>query len=157
MVGEVTSNYDAAIVMEGGVAQGGRTGDSSIDNHIRAIAVFLNLIKHGFGTELYNAVMTLDILLTVRMPDLKYKERKAELKKTYNIGDNGDTIIDNNHINYAKKLFESQLEFIARQSGKDIVGELEIDDDMLAEQLEVSEHNEQTIPDNKEQTVESVL
>ncbi len=156
MVGEVTSNYDATIVMEGGVAQGGRVGDSSIDNHIKAIAVFLNLIKHGFGTELYNAVVTLDILLTVRMPDTKYKDRKAELKNTYNIGEETNIVAQNN-INYAKKLFEAQLEFISRQSGKDIMGELEIDDDMLAEQLEVRETDEQTIPNNKEQTVESIL
>jgi hypothetical protein len=155
MVGEVTSNYDATIVMEGGVAQGGRVGDSSIDNHIKAIAVFLNLIKHGFGNELYNAVMTLDILLTVRMPDTKYKDKKDLLKKEYNIGEDNN-IITGNHIKYAKKLFEAQLEFISRQSGKDIVGELEIDDDMLAEQLEVESH-EQTIPNNKEQAVKSIL
>jgi hypothetical protein len=100
--------------------------------------------------------MTLDILLTVRMPDTKYKETRTALKLTYNIGEDTN-VITSNHIKYAKKLFEAQLEFISRQSGKDIIGELEIDDDMLAEQLEVGEPNEQTIPINKEQTVKSIL
>lgn len=149
MVGEVIQNYEPTIAMEGGVASGSRVGDGAIDSHIKAISVFLNLIKHGFGTELYNAVMSLDILLTVRMPDKKYKDKRTELIEKYKIDTDKIKEITDDDIIFAKKLFEAQLEFISRQSGKDIVGELEIDDTMLAEQLEMN-NDGQAISTDKE-------
>jgi hypothetical protein len=143
MVGQVITNYEPSVVIEG-VVRGGKPEDQLITNQINAIRILYNVVNYPqYKEAFFNAVMVLDALLILKGKDAKYDTEQKKLKEKYKIGEIKE--IEEQHIKFAIELFKEQLSFMNRQTERDTSGELEVNDEMLSNQEEIGGQDEQAI------------
>lgn len=134
MVGQVITNYEPSVVIEG-VIKGGKPEDQLITTQINAVRILYNVANYPqYKEAFFTAVMVLDALLILKGKDSIYETKQKELMTKYNIEETKE--VQDKHVKFAIELFKEQLSFMNRQTERDTSGELEINDDMIKGQEE---------------------
>ena len=136
--GTVVNNYEPSMVIEG-TSKAGFQDLSPVDAQVRVCIKLLNVISfEGYREAFFRSVMVLDTALLLSGKDREYLDQKEKLMKKYKINDEKIEEITDKHIEYAHNLLKEQLSMINRKKEKDITGELDVSEEELAEQEELT-------------------